>query len=148
MRLLGLDIGDKRIGVAVTDKLETIASPLTVLANDDKLKENLSKIIKDYDVMKVIVGVPYNLKGEYGFQAEKIKSLVDEVLKEICSEIEYIDERFTSKISSGILKAEGKKVKKIAGNIDKISAAVILNDYLTIKKNKKCFKELNESNGK
>ncbi|MBE3095410.1 MAG: Holliday junction resolvase RuvX [Actinobacteria bacterium] len=135
MRLLGLDIGDKRIGVAVTDKLETIASPLTFIANDDKLKENLSKIIKDYDVGKVIVGVPYNLKGEHGFQAEKIKSLVDEVLKEICSEIEYIDERFTSKISSGILKAEGKRVKKSAGNIDKISAAVILNDYLTIKKN-------------
>ena len=139
MRLLGLDIGDKRIGVAVTDKLETIASPLTVIANDDKLKENLSKIIKDYDVRTVIVGVPYNLKGEHGFQAEKVKSLVDEVLKEICPEIEYIDERFTSKISSGILKAEGKKVKKSAGNIDKISAAVILNDYLTIKKNKKIF---------
>lgn len=135
MRLLGLDIGDKRIGVAVTDKLETIASPLTVIANDDKLKENLSKIIKDYNVGKVIVGVPYNLKGEHGFQAEKIKSLVEEVLKEICSEIEYIDERFTSKISSGILKTEGKKVKKNAGNIDKISAAIILNDYLTIKKN-------------
>ncbi|MCL5072077.1 MAG: Holliday junction resolvase RuvX [Actinobacteria bacterium] len=135
MRMLGLDIGDRRIGVAITDKLETIASPLTVLANDEKLKENLNKIIKDYNIEKVIIGIPYNLKGEYGFQAEKIKSLVDEIIKEICIEIEYIDERFTSKISSGILKAEGKKVKKSVGNIDKISAAVILNDYLTVKRN-------------
>jgi putative holliday junction resolvase len=135
MRLLGLDIGDKRIGVAVTDKLETIASPLTVIANDDKLKESLSKIIKDYDIEKVIIGLPYNLKGEHGFQAEKIKNLVDEVLKGACPGIEYIDERFTSKISSGILRTEGKKVKKNAGNIDKISAAVILSDYLTLKKN-------------
>lgn len=135
MRLLGLDIGDKRIGVAVTDKLETIASPLIVLGNDEKLKENLKKIIKDYDIGKVIVGIPYNLKGEFGFQAEKIKNLVDDILKGICSDIEYIDERFTSKISSGILKSESKKVKKSPGNIDKISAAVILNDYLTKKKN-------------
>ncbi|MCL4417673.1 MAG: Holliday junction resolvase RuvX, partial [Actinobacteria bacterium] len=97
--------------------------------------ENLNKIIKDYNIEKVIIGIPYNLKGEYGFQAEKIKSLVDEIIKEICIEIEYIDERFTSKISSGILKAEGKKVKKSVGNIDKISAAVILNDYLTVKRN-------------
>jgi putative holliday junction resolvase len=139
MRLLGLDIGDKRVGVAITDKLETFASPLTVIANDYELKKNLIKIIKDYNIGKVIVGVPYNLKGEHGFQAEKVKSLVDEVLKEICPEIEYIDERFTSKISSGILKDEGKKVKKNTGNLDKISAAVILNDYLTIKKIKNNF---------
>jgi putative holliday junction resolvase len=139
MRLLGLDIGDKRVGVAITDKLETIASPLTVIANDNELKENLIKIIKDYNIGKVIIGLPYNLKGEHGFQAEKVKSLVDEVLKEICPEIEYIDERFTSKISSGILKDEGKKAKKSTGNIDKISAAVILNDYLTISKIKNNF---------
>jgi len=135
MRLLGLDIGDKRIGVAVTDKFETIASPLTVLANDDSLKENLNKIIKDYDIEKVIVGIPYNLKSEHGFQAEKIKDLVNKVLKEICDEIEYVDERFTSKISTDILKSETKKIKKNTGNLDKISAAVILNDYLTIRQN-------------
>ncbi len=135
MRLLGLDIGDKRIGVAVTDKSKTIASPLMVIDNDDKLKDNLGKLIKDYDIEKVIVGIPYNLKGKLGFQAEKIKNLVEEILKDICPEIEYVDERFTSKISSGILKNEVKKVKKSTGNIDKISAAVILNDYLTIKKN-------------
>ena len=141
MRILGLDVGDVRIGVAITDKSGTIASPLTVIKNDDQVRENLNKIIKENSIEKIIVGLPYNLKGEVAFQAKKVIDFIENNIKSYGIEVELIDERFTSKIS---LKALDKKVKKkqgqkqgIKGDIDKVSAAVLLNDYLDKIRNKK-----------
>jgi putative Holliday junction resolvase len=141
MRILGLDVGDVRIGVAITDKSGTIASPLTVIKNDDQARENLNKIIKENSIEKIIVGLPYNLKGEVAFQAKKVIDFIENNIKSYGVEVELIDERFTSKIS---LKALDKKVKKkqgqkqgVKGAIDKVSAAVLLNDYLDKIRNKK-----------
>lgn len=141
MRILGLDVGDVRIGVAITDKSGTIASPLTVIKNDDQSRENLNKIIKENSIEKIIVGLPYNLKGEVAFQAKKVIDFIENNIKSHSVEVELIDERFTSKISLKIL---DKKIKQkqgqkqgMKGAIDKVSAAVLLNDYLDKIKNKK-----------
>ena len=136
MRMLGLDVGDIRIGVAITDKSGTIAIPLTVIKNDNQSSENLNRIIKENNIEKIIVGLPYNLKGEVGFQAKKVIDFIENKIKFHGVKVELIDERFTTKIS---LKALGKKVKNKQeqkqwekGSVDKISAAVLLNDYLDI----------------
>jgi putative holliday junction resolvase len=99
MRILGLDVGDVRIGVAITDKSGTIASPLTVIKNDDQARENLNRIIKENSIEKIIVGLPYNLKGEVAFQAKKVIDFIENNIKSYGVEVELIDERFTSKIS-------------------------------------------------
>ena len=129
MRILGLDIGDKRIGVAITDKSETIAKPLKVINNDDRVIDELNNLIKDYNVKKMVVGIPYTLRGEIGLQAKKVTRFIDNVLRKSELKIIYIDERFTSKISRKIIKKN-----KRTGEIDKISASIILSDYLNSSK--------------
>jgi len=129
MRILGLDIGDKRIGVAITDKSETIAKPLKVINNDDRVIDELNNLIKDYNVKKMVVGIPYTLRGEIGLQAKKVTYFIDNVLRKSKLKIIYIDERFTSKISRKIIKKN-----KRTGEIDKISASIILSDYLNSSK--------------
>ena len=131
MRILGLDIGDKRIGVAITDKSETIAKPLKVINNDDKVIDELNNLIKDYNIKKMVVGIPYTLRGEIGLQAKKVTRFIDNILRKSELKIIYIDERFTSKISRKIVKKNNK-----TGAIDKISASIILSDYLNSSKKK------------
>ena len=130
MRILGLDIGDKRIGIAITDELETIAKPLEVINNNDKVAGTLNNIIKNYNIKKVVVGIPYTLRGEIGLQAKKVTNFIDDVLRKSELEIIYIDERFTSKISRRIVRENSK-----IGGIDKISASIMLSDYLDSLKN-------------
>jgi putative Holliday junction resolvase len=131
MRILGLDIGDKRIGVAVSDKLEIISTPLEVVNNDKKIKEKLQKLINEYKIKKIIVGIPYTLKGEIGIQAKKVISFVEDIVMSTGIEVDYIDERYTTKIPLKLLKIKSKS--KI---IDKFSASIILKDYLDRQKTK------------
>ena len=130
MRLLGIDIGDKRIGLAVSDKEENIAVPLMVLENDPGINQKLESLIIEYNIGKIIVGLPYTLKGEIGEQAKKVISFVEADLAGLSVGIDYEDERFTSRIP--IIK-KGKDKKKY---IDNISASLILQSYLDRRKNK------------
>jgi putative Holliday junction resolvase len=129
MRILGLDIGDKRIGVAVSDELEIISSPLEVIENDDKVAEKIKEIINKYKIKKVVVGIPYTLKGSAGYQAGKTIEFVDRILKNMNVEVDYADERYTTKIPMRLFKKYSKK--KL---IDRFSASIILEDYLKRKK--------------
>lgn len=129
MRILGLDIGDKRIGVAISDELEIISTPLEVISNDKKVKEKLQKLINEYKIKKIVVGMPYTLKGEVGIQAKKVINFVEDIVMSAGIEVDYIDERYTTKIPLKLL--EKKSKSKI---IDKFSASIILKDYLDRKK--------------
>jgi len=129
MRILGLDIGDKRIGVAISDKLEIISTPLVVFDNDENIEDKLKSLIDEYNVEKIVVGMPYTLKGEIGNQAKKVIEFVENKLRDLDIEIDYIDERFTTKIP---LKSIEKKVK--SNKIDRLSASIILKDYLNKRK--------------
>lgn len=131
MRILGLDIGDKRIGVAVSDELEIISTPLEVIENSEKVDEKIREIINKYNIKKVVVGIPYTLKGSVGHQARKTIEFVDRRLKNMNIEVDYIDERFTTKIPSKLFEKYSKK--KL---IDRFSASIILEDYLKRKKEK------------
>ncbi len=147
MRLLGIDAGEKKIGIALSDKLNITALPLTVLENDAELRANLSNIIKKYNVGKIIIGIPYNLKGEKGYQAIKVEDFIKNNLMDLAEEtgldIIRVDERFTSKISGKILskktveKPEKRRTRgfrklksRSSLEIDCMSAAILLNDYI------------------
>lgn len=131
MRILGLDIGDKRIGVAISDELEIISTPLEVISNDKKVKEKLQKLINEYKIKKIVVGIPYTLKGEVGIQAKKVINFVEDIVMSAGIEVDCIDERYTTKIPLKLLKKNSKS--KI---IDKFSASIILKDYLDSRKRK------------
>jgi putative Holliday junction resolvase len=131
MRILGLDIGDKRIGVAISDELEIISTPLEVISNDGEADGKLKKIINEYNVKKIVVGMPYTLRGEVGAQAEKVVDFVDNIIRNLGIEVDYVDERYTTKIPLKLLSKNSKN--KV---IDKFSASIILGDYLNRRKRK------------
>jgi len=139
MRIMGLDVGDKRIGVAISDEKGIISTPLKVIKNDENSGEEIKKIVDKYDIKKIIIGIPYTLKGETGMQARKVFDFTDNVIKSLGVDVDYIDERYTTKIPSGYLRknAGTKKMgskKTDAKEIDKFSAGIILADYLEKKR--------------
>lgn len=122
---MGLDIGEKRIGIAISDEEKKISLPHRVLKNDSRMKAELENIIDSMDIEKIIVGMPYTLKGDIGMQGKKTIGFVKENILDSGREVIYQDERFTSTLPSGI--PAGKKARK---DLDKYSAALILQAYL------------------
>ena len=128
---MALDVGDRRIGIAYSDPLGISLNPLPFIENNEKVFEKLSKLIKDYDVGTLVVGLPLTLKGEEGEQAKKTKKFVEN-LKNFISEdikIEFIDERFTTALAEKHLKESSKKSKR-KKKLDSVSAMYILKTYL------------------
>ncbi len=132
MRILGIDLGEKRIGISISDELEITAQGLPTIpsTNEDGDLKSIKKIVDKYDVKKIILGLPKNMNGTLGKQAKKALSFADK-LKGICQlPIELEDERLsTSKAEKLLIEADRsrKKRKKI---VDKISAVIILQSFL------------------
>ena len=137
MRILALDVGDRRIGVAISDELNISAHSLMTLDRRDQRKEaeQIIELIKDYNVEEVVVGMPVMMDGSVGIQAEKVSKFVDELKKVIDIPINYFDERLSTKlIEKTLIDADlsrGKR-RKI---IDKLSAVIILQDYMSSRAN-------------
>ena len=126
MKILGLDIGEKRIGIAISDKDEKLSAPYGIIDNDSNFESNTTKIINEYHIKKIVVGMPYTLKGDIGTQACRVIQFVKENIDFKNVDIDYFDERFTSSIPEYNMKKNDLKKK----DIDKLSAAIILQDYL------------------
>lgn len=129
-RIMALDIGDKRIGVAFSDPFGLFVSrtALVLRKNDKAAIKEIENYCTEYNVQKILVGVPYNMDGTFGFQAKKNIDFI-EPLKEKY-EIIYRDERLTSFEAEEALKKENVKYTKNKGIVDTRSACIILEDYL------------------
>lgn len=135
MKILGLDIGEKRIGVAISDRDEKLSAPYGIIKNDRDFKTNIEKIINEYHIKKIVIGMPYTLKGDIGPQAWNVMGFVEKNIDFKNVDIDYFDERFTSSIPGYSIKKSDRKKK----DIDKLSASMILQDYL--KKNNEIKKD-------
>lgn len=132
-RVLAVDFGLKRTGIAVTDELKIIASPLETVNTAD-LIPFLIKYIKNEKVECLVVGAPKRLHNVASEIETDILTFISELIKQMPSlKIEREDERFTSKMAmeSMIQSGAKKKDRKQKGNIDKISAAIILQSFLS-----------------
>ncbi len=129
-RIISLDIGTKRIGIAVSDALYIGATPIKTIqrTTDKKALEEIKQLCKEYSTDIILIGIPYNMDGTLGFQAKNcidfIKPLENEytILKQ--------DERLSSATAEEILRQKGKKYTKQKALVDSTAAAVILQDYL------------------
>lgn len=132
MRILGLDIGDKTIGVAVSDAIGLTAQALKVIwrSSVDQDIEELKKIIDEYQVQKIIIGLPKNMDGTLGHQAEKVKKTYDKIKKALKMPVELWDERLTTVEAKRLLIRADMSRKKRKKVIDKLAAAFILQGYL------------------
>lgn len=133
---MALDYGEVRIGVAMTDLLQMIASPFETYIRKDIQSDinHMCSLIKDNSVKLVVVGLPLNMDGTEGDRAQKTRQFVD-LLKEK-SNVEFIlqDERLSSVEAEEILIEGGMKRKDRKVTIDKIAAAIILESYLNSRK--------------
>ncbi|MEJ5172199.1 MAG: Holliday junction resolvase RuvX [Hydrogenothermaceae bacterium] len=127
-RVVGLDIGTKRIGVAVSDPLNITATPKDYIQNDDSVIEKIRSLLDEYKTRDVVVGLPLTLKGNEGDQVRYTKEFVEK-LKENIPDINiiFVDERFSSSLAEKHLNPKKLKEK---GKLDSLSAAIILQTYL------------------
>lgn len=136
-RVLGLDIGDVRIGVAVSDESRTISQSLYYIKRIGYSKdtERILEIMSEYNCDLIVLGLPKLMSGIEGAQAEKTKAFGDELVKKGCI-IEYQDERLSSVAAESILIEANTSRKKRKQNIDKIAASFILQMWLDKNKTK------------
>ena len=129
-RIVALDIGTKRIGVATCDALWMCANPLkTIIRNNDKVTlEEIKKICQEYQTDTILIGVPYNMDGTLGFQAENCLKFIEPLRKDYV--ILEQDERLSSSTAEEILKNQGKKYTKNKALVDAMAASVILSEYI------------------
>jgi len=133
-RILALDFGEKRIGVAVSDALNIIAQSVGTIERKG-IKNDLKKIqelVREYDASRLIVGLPLNMNGTKGKSADSAIGFVDEIKKEIQVEVEMMDERLTTAQGERILLEADVSRKNRKKNLDKIAAQLILQNYLDL----------------
>lgn len=128
-RILGVDYGTKRIGLAISDGVGLTARPLEVVSRGG-LAAALRRIDAEYGVDKVVVGLPTGLSGNEGTSAEGARGLGAEVGETLGVDVEYVDERFTSKLAESALLESGMKRRDRKETVDKVAAAIILQTYL------------------
>jgi putative Holliday junction resolvase len=131
-RILAIDFGEKRIGIAITDPLKIFAYPLTTINNDLKFLDRLKEIITQYSVTKIILGIPLREDGSETVISRKVMNFKSTVEKELNIEIELVDERYSSQIAKDriIESVVSKKKRRDKSLLDKNAAAVILEDWL------------------
>lgn len=130
-RALGLDVGERRIGVAIADELGLIASPLGVVA---RRKGDLAEIVnlaRERGVNRIVVGMPTSMSGREGPQATSVRHFAEELMAasgEIA--VSYWDERLTTAVAERAMQQRGGKNDRRKGEVDAIAAAVILQGFL------------------
>jgi putative Holliday junction resolvase len=136
MRILGIDYGSKRIGLAISDPNETMAQPLATIErkDDNSSVRKIDEIIKKHSIDKIVIGLPVSMSGEIGPQARSVLDFIDHLKKQIDIQIETWDERLsTSMAQRALLDAKTKRSRR-KEVIDKIAAAIILQGYLDSKR--------------
>lgn len=132
MRILGIDFGDARIGVAVSDELGMFASTVAVIAEkgEEAQLSRLSEYIKMYKPEKIVLGNPINMDGSSGARAQKSAEFKQKLEEAFALPVILWDERLSSVSAHRILEERGVSGKKRKGKVDPIAAALILQGYL------------------
>ena len=130
-RILGLDVGDRRIGIALSDTMRVIATPHSVYTRvgygpDVK---RIQQLCRENEAVLVVCGLPRNMDGSVGFQAEKVMALADK-LRESGLDVAFQDERLSTVSAHQALIEGGMHRDERKGTVDKVAAAVILQTYL------------------
>jgi putative Holliday junction resolvase len=132
-RILGIDFGTVRVGVAVSDPLKIIALSVGTFTNNAGIFDTLAAIARQYDVGLVVIGMPYTLRGEKGMKAEEVDRFSSRLKDKLSVDIVPWDERFTSRIARQTLVQMGttkKQRRTDKGKVDAMASALILQSFL------------------
>ena len=138
MKIMGLDLGNRTVGIAVSDYLEVIATPIGTFRFEEQDLATALKLVleaaKEHSVDKFVLGLPKNMNGSIGFQAEyclEFKKMLEEATKK---EVIMIDERLTTKMAHQAMLSADLSRNKRKKNVDKLAASIILQTYLDTKR--------------
>ena len=136
--LVGLDLGEKTIGIAVSDQSLIIATPLKTISRKGIKKDliKLSEILKEYNIGGFVMGLPISLDGTENQQTSKVIKIADEIKNYFVVPIDYFDERFSSDVIFKEMRKANLSRSKIKNKIDQQAAAYILQGYLEKHRNK------------
>jgi putative Holliday junction resolvase len=150
-RVLGLDVGSRRIGVAVSDELGTIASPVGFVERGPRDRAELRRLLDQYGATRLVAGLPAGLSGREGPQAADTRAYADALAADLDLPLDYWDERLTTAIAERSLIASGTRRDKRRDRIDAVAAAIMLQSYLdaqSIRRNRTRVPPLPRSGGK
>ena len=131
-RILGLDVGSRRIGIAVSDPLGITAQGLETLQRRNKRHDlgELERVIREYDVREIVVGLPLRMSGEEGIQSDKMLDFAEELRKRFRLPVHMWDERLTSAEANRLLRATELSIEKRAKAVDRMAAVLILQNWM------------------
>ena len=132
MRIMALDIGEKRIGIAVSDPGERVASPLAVLPANEVLQHapSFRRLVDDWEPELLLCGLPRTLSGEEGPQAKRVREAAERIARAVALPLEFSDERLSSQEAKRSLREKGMSERTMRGKIDMIAACVFLQAWL------------------
>lgn len=132
MRLMGIDFGDARVGIALSDPLMIMSQGYKTIKNDgtDSLFEEIAAIIKEKEVTKIVIGLPKNMDNSQGFRTDATMEFADKLKAYTDAEIDFSDERLTTVSAHGFLNEMNVRGKKRKDTVDTLSAALILETYM------------------
>lgn len=138
MIVIGLDLGDKTLGIAKSDSSQIIASSYDTLRfENNDFQDALNKltvVVKELEPEKIILGLPKNMDGSIGFQAQKVLDFKTMIEENLHLDVELIDERLTSKMANSVMIEADFSRKKRKQRVDKLAAMLILQSYLDRRK--------------
>lgn len=132
-RILAIDHGTVRIGLAISDETEIVASPLKTIDANHEVERSIARIVKEKHIGKIVIGMPYHMSGEKGGAAERVEKFATSLGKELrhAISIDFVDERLSSVEAEASLSRSGVTGKRERNAIvDQIAAVVILQQYL------------------
>lgn len=132
MRMMAVDYGDSRTGVAFCDEMEMLASPFCVINERyaPKLIEKLKEIAVEQKAKKIVVGLPRNMDGSYGYRCDECRRLGDSLSEATGLPVVYQDERLTTVMAHEVLSANNVRGAKRKKQVDAVSAVMILQSYI------------------
>ncbi len=130
LRLMGIDFGEVRIGIALSDPLQIISQPFLVLANNENTINEIQNIIKTEEVEKIILGLPQNLDGEDTKKTLEVREFAEELKSNIDIPLFFWDERYSSVEANEQLKQMGYTILESRKVVDKVAASIILKNYM------------------
>ncbi|MBI2104902.1 MAG: Holliday junction resolvase RuvX [Candidatus Omnitrophica bacterium] len=132
MRVLGLDVGDRRIGIAVSDPLGLTAQRVSVLERRGMSRdlEAVQALAEQYGASAVVVGLPLTMRGERGVQAGKVTAFAEALRRRVAVPVEFVDERLTTVQGARALRETGASRRARKAAIDQVAAQLILQDFL------------------
>jgi putative Holliday junction resolvase len=137
-RIMALDIGGRRIGVALSDSTGVLASPLTTLRAEPRAAAiaRIAKLVAQHEVAQLVVGLPLTLSGEVGPQAQLVQAFVGELRPAVAVPIHMFDERLTTVAAERMMIDLGLKPDQRKARIDEVAASIILQDFLESQRNR------------